>query len=115
MLRKQQAMAYARGLVAGFEIHNIDDLISFSDAFGASRLRYELVTSKVDHFILYYILYHGLFLFHSSVLTLQNMPPDRPQMLWFNKQISVIYSSRFCMVYFPLHMEKLNLGHLAFP
>ncbi|BBH00850.1 COP1-interacting protein 7 [Prunus dulcis] len=39
LLRKQQAMAYARGLVAGFEIHNIDDLISFSDAFGASRLR----------------------------------------------------------------------------
>lgn len=39
LLRKQQAMAYARGLVAGFEIQNIDDLISFSDAFGASRLR----------------------------------------------------------------------------
>ncbi|XP_015574626.1 COP1-interacting protein 7 isoform X2 [Ricinus communis] len=39
LLRKEQAMAYARGLVAGFEIDNIDDLISFADAFGASRLR----------------------------------------------------------------------------
>lgn len=38
-------MAYARALVAGFELDNIDDLISFADAFGASRLRYELVPS----------------------------------------------------------------------
>ena len=35
-------MAYARGLVAGFEVDNINDLISFADAFGASRLRYHL-------------------------------------------------------------------------
>lgn len=34
-------MAYARALVAGFEMDYIDDLISFADAFGASRLRYE--------------------------------------------------------------------------
>jgi hypothetical protein len=34
-------MAYARALVAGFELDYIDDLISFADAFGASRLRYE--------------------------------------------------------------------------
>ncbi|XP_059661535.1 COP1-interacting protein 7 [Cornus florida] len=39
MLRKEQAMAYARALVAGFEMDYIDDLISFADAFGASRLR----------------------------------------------------------------------------
>lgn len=43
VLRKEQAMAYARALVAGFEMDYIDDLISFSDAFGANRLRYETV------------------------------------------------------------------------
>jgi hypothetical protein len=35
-------MAYARGLVVGFEVDSINDLISFADAFGASRLRYDL-------------------------------------------------------------------------
>ncbi|KAI8000004.1 COP1-interacting protein 7 [Camellia lanceoleosa] len=39
LLRKEQAMAYARALAAGFELDNIDDLILFADAFGASRLR----------------------------------------------------------------------------
>ncbi|GFY91842.1 disease resistance protein [Actinidia rufa] len=39
LLRKEQAMAYARALAAGFELDNIDDLVSFADAFGASRLR----------------------------------------------------------------------------
>lgn len=39
VLSKEQAMAYARALVAGFELDFIDDLISFADAFGASRLR----------------------------------------------------------------------------
>ncbi|XP_059441311.1 COP1-interacting protein 7 isoform X2 [Corylus avellana] len=39
VLHKEQAMAYARALVAGFELDYIDDLISFADAFGASRLR----------------------------------------------------------------------------
>lgn len=34
-------MAYTRGLVAGFEIDSIDDLIYFANAFGAARLRYE--------------------------------------------------------------------------
>ncbi|KAJ0018573.1 hypothetical protein Pint_10666 [Pistacia integerrima] len=43
LLRKEQAMAYARGLVAGFEVDSIDDLISFADTYGASRLRYELL------------------------------------------------------------------------
>ncbi|CAI9787919.1 unnamed protein product [Fraxinus pennsylvanica] len=39
LLQKEQAMAYARAVVAGFEIDTIDDLISFADTFGASRLR----------------------------------------------------------------------------
>ncbi|CAI0438994.1 unnamed protein product [Linum tenue] len=39
ILRKEQAMAYARALVTGFEPDCIYDLISFADAFGASRLR----------------------------------------------------------------------------
>ncbi|KAA0064348.1 COP1-interacting protein 7, putative isoform 1 [Cucumis melo var. makuwa] len=39
VLHKEQAMAYARALVAGYELDHIDDLISFADAFGASRLR----------------------------------------------------------------------------
>ncbi|KAK6946750.1 hypothetical protein RJ641_000223, partial [Dillenia turbinata] len=39
VLRKEQAMAYARALVAGFEMDHIDDLITFADVFGASRLR----------------------------------------------------------------------------
>lgn len=39
LLRKEQAMAYARGLVAGFAMENMDDLICFAEAFGASRLR----------------------------------------------------------------------------
>ncbi|XP_054812872.1 COP1-interacting protein 7 [Prosopis cineraria] len=39
MLRKEQAMAYARALVAGFDLDSLDDLIYFADTFGASRLR----------------------------------------------------------------------------
>lgn len=39
VLHKEQAMAYARALVAGFEQDDIADLIAFADAFGASRLR----------------------------------------------------------------------------
>lgn len=39
LLRKEQAMAYARALAAGFELENLDDLIHFADTFGASRLR----------------------------------------------------------------------------
>lgn len=51
MLRKEQAMAYARALVAGFETENMNDLISFADAFGASRLRYsKWVRRKGRHF-----------------------------------------------------------------
>lgn len=39
LLRKEQAMAYARATVAGFEVEQMDDLICFANAFGASRLR----------------------------------------------------------------------------
>uniref|UniRef100_A0A6N2LAE3 COP1-interacting protein 7 n=1 Tax=Salix viminalis TaxID=40686 RepID=A0A6N2LAE3_SALVM len=39
VLHKEQAMAYARALVTGFEPDFINDLICFADAFGASRLR----------------------------------------------------------------------------
>lgn len=38
-LCKEQAMAYARAVVVGFELDYMDDLLSFADAFGASRLR----------------------------------------------------------------------------
>ncbi|CAN8326114.1 unnamed protein product [Cochlearia groenlandica] len=38
-LCKEQAMAYARALVAGFELDYMDELLSFADAFGALRLR----------------------------------------------------------------------------
>ena len=40
VLQKEQAMVYARALIAGFETENLEDLISFSDAFGSPRLRY---------------------------------------------------------------------------
>ncbi|CAN1149782.1 COP1-interacting protein 7 [Linum perenne] len=46
MLRKEQAMAYARGIVAGFEPDRLDDLISFAEAFGASRLRQACINFK---------------------------------------------------------------------
>ncbi|XP_051128598.1 COP1-interacting protein 7 [Andrographis paniculata] len=39
LLQKEQAMAYARAVVAGYEMDTINDLICFADAFGASRLR----------------------------------------------------------------------------
>ncbi|CAN4078988.1 unnamed protein product [Withania somnifera] len=39
LLRKDQAMSYARATVAGFEIDQLDDLIQFANSFGALRLR----------------------------------------------------------------------------
>lgn len=42
-------MAYARALVAGFEMDYIDDLISFSDAFGAVRLRYNIILLRFKY------------------------------------------------------------------
>ncbi|MED6130685.1 hypothetical protein PIB30_002796 [Stylosanthes scabra] len=39
-------MAYTRGLVAGFEINSIDDLIHFANAFGALRLREACINFK---------------------------------------------------------------------
>ncbi|KAF7069699.1 hypothetical protein CFC21_075288 [Triticum aestivum] len=38
VLRKEQAMAFARALAAGFDIDNLIYLISFAERFGASRL-----------------------------------------------------------------------------
>ncbi|XP_063950878.1 COP1-interacting protein 7 isoform X1 [Daucus carota subsp. sativus] len=46
VLQKEEAMAYARALVAGFEMDHIDDLIFFADAFGASRLRVACLNFK---------------------------------------------------------------------
>ncbi|XWS15708.1 hypothetical protein CRYUN_Cryun34aG0025100 [Craigia yunnanensis] len=46
LLRKKQAMTYARGLVAGFAMENMEDLISFADAFGATRLRETCINFK---------------------------------------------------------------------
>ncbi|GAB2212434.1 hypothetical protein Droror1_Dr00020400, partial [Drosera rotundifolia] len=38
VLRKEQAMVFARALPTGFDMDYLGDLISFSDAFRASRL-----------------------------------------------------------------------------
>ncbi|KQK11943.1 COP1-interacting protein 7 [Brachypodium distachyon] len=38
VLRKEQAMAFARAVAAGFDIDNLGYLISFAERFGASRL-----------------------------------------------------------------------------
>ncbi|GMI82364.1 hypothetical protein like AT1G61100 [Hibiscus trionum] len=46
LLWKEQAMIYARGLVAGFAMENMEHLISFADAFGASRLREACINFK---------------------------------------------------------------------
>ncbi|XP_021295055.1 uncharacterized protein LOC110424725 [Herrania umbratica] len=46
LLRKEQAMTYARGLVAGFAMENMEHLISFADAFGASRLKEACINFK---------------------------------------------------------------------
>nr|GEW85466.1 COP1-interacting protein 7-like [Tanacetum cinerariifolium] len=38
-LQREQAVVYARALVAGFETDNLADLVCFADAFGSPRLR----------------------------------------------------------------------------
>lgn len=38
VLRKEQAMAFARAVAAGFDIDNLVYLITFAECFGASRL-----------------------------------------------------------------------------
>jgi hypothetical protein len=40
VLRKEQAMAFARAVAAGFDIDNLLYLISFAERFGASRMMY---------------------------------------------------------------------------
>uniref|UniRef100_A0A7N0V2K1 COP1-interacting protein 7 n=1 Tax=Kalanchoe fedtschenkoi TaxID=63787 RepID=A0A7N0V2K1_KALFE len=39
ILRREQAMAYQRALVLGFDLGSVDDLLAFADCFGASRLK----------------------------------------------------------------------------
>lgn len=39
MLQKEQGMAFARAEAAGFNIDNMYALLSFSECFGASRLK----------------------------------------------------------------------------
>ncbi|PWA79831.1 hypothetical protein CTI12_AA202640 (chloroplast) [Artemisia annua] len=39
VLQREQAMVYARALVAGYETDNLADLVCFADAFGSPRLR----------------------------------------------------------------------------
>ncbi|CAM8984650.1 unnamed protein product [Rhodiola kirilowii] len=39
ILRREQAMAYQRSLVLGFDLASVDDLLAFASCFGASRLR----------------------------------------------------------------------------
>ncbi|XP_022722369.1 COP1-interacting protein 7-like isoform X2 [Durio zibethinus] len=39
MLQKEQGMAFARAVAAGFDIDHVAPLISFAESFGASRLR----------------------------------------------------------------------------
>ncbi|KZV37137.1 dentin sialophosphoprotein-like [Dorcoceras hygrometricum] len=46
LLQKEQAMAYARAVVAGYEMDTIDDLIFFADTFGATRLREACIDFK---------------------------------------------------------------------
>ncbi|KAI3804806.1 hypothetical protein L1987_26625 [Smallanthus sonchifolius] len=54
VLQKEQAMVYARALVAGFETDFLQDLVCFADAFGSPRLReaclnfMELCNTKSD-------------------------------------------------------------------
>ena len=38
VLRKEQAMAFARAVAAGFDTDNLVYLITFAECFGASRL-----------------------------------------------------------------------------
>lgn len=38
MLQKEQGMAFARAVAAGFDIDHLPPLISFAECFGASRL-----------------------------------------------------------------------------
>ncbi|WOL16743.1 hypothetical protein Cni_G25531 [Canna indica] len=39
VLRKEQGMAFARAIAAGFDLDNLEDLIPFCESFGASRLK----------------------------------------------------------------------------
>lgn len=38
VLQKEQGMAFARAVAAGFDMDNLAHLVSFAECFGASRL-----------------------------------------------------------------------------
>lgn len=39
VLQKEQGMAFARAVAAGFDVDHIPSLMSFAESFGASRLK----------------------------------------------------------------------------
>lgn len=39
VLRKEQGMAFARAVAAGFDVDHMAPLVSFAECFGASRLK----------------------------------------------------------------------------
>ena len=47
VLQKEQGMAFARAMAAGFTVDNISHLISFAECFGAARLLWALTSSSL--------------------------------------------------------------------
>ena len=43
VLQKEQGMAFARAVAAGFDMDHLGPLLSFAECFGASRLMYVIV------------------------------------------------------------------------
>lgn len=39
-LQQEQNMAFSRAVAAGFDVDRIEDLLAFSEFFGADRLQY---------------------------------------------------------------------------
>lgn len=39
VLQKEQGMAFARAVAAGFDVDHIPSLMSFAESFGSSRLK----------------------------------------------------------------------------
>lgn len=48
VLQKEQGMAFARAVAAGFDMDNMADIILFAQSFGASRLRW-VVSKRVEN------------------------------------------------------------------
>lgn len=60
MLQKEQGMAFARAVAAGFDIDQMSLLISFANSFGASRLMYAEIhiSGYVErHYVNFYIIF----------------------------------------------------------